>query len=98
MAEGAATPVAVDFVAKVDGMAVVDFAGTRASTAAEDSRAAGSVGVTGSTVAAMVEASTAVVVAASIAAVAVGSMAVGEADPVAAVAAPTAVAVVIDSR
>jgi len=39
MKEGAATTAAVDIVAKADGMAAVYSAGTRASTAAEDSMA-----------------------------------------------------------
>ena len=60
MEDEAVTTVAVDLVAEAGGMAVVDSAGTRASTAAEDSMVAPSAAVTGFEAAAMSEASTAV--------------------------------------
>jgi hypothetical protein len=66
MEDEAGTTVAVDLVVEADGMGVMDSAGTRASTVAEDSMVAASAAVAGfmaeadSTVAAMAEASTAV--------------------------------------
>jgi hypothetical protein len=87
MADGAATTVAVDFVARADGKAPMDSAGMGASPAAEDSRAVEDPRAAGS------EAVTGFVVAAG------STEAAMVADPTAAeVAGPTAVVGAIDSR
>jgi hypothetical protein len=81
MEDEADTTVVVDLVAEAGGMAVVDSAGTRASTAAEDSMVAASAAVMDFGAAAMAEASTA--------AAEVGSMAVAEVASTAVAAGPT---------
>jgi hypothetical protein len=104
MEDEAGTTVAVDLVVEAVGMGVMDSAGTRASTAAEDSMVAASAAVTGfmveaaSTAAGMPEVSTAVGEEGSMVAVAAGSteeeVAVGSTEEVVVATAEA----VIDSR